>query len=441
MPTTPAAPSSRDAAPWRTDSWYTSPWNFEDGSLPPSLDHDVVIHDVTLRDGEQQSGVVFTADDKVAIAEALAEAGVHRIEAGMPAVSPEDARAISRIASRGLPAAIYAFCRCTVDDVKRAVDCGVAGVVMEIPSNRTLIEQGYRWTVERAIASSVEATRYAHAQGLTVSFFPIDATRAPVDDYLDLVDAVATDGHIDSLGLVDTFGVLAPHAVSQFVQRSRRRFGVPLETHFHMDYGLGVANTLIAAGSGASVLQTTVSGLGERAGNTPLEETVVALLTLYGKDVGIATEKLTGLARLVGRLSGVSQPSNRPVTGSRLFEVESGIVATFVRNSRETDPTVPVPYLPALVGQPGPDLILGKGSGIDNVRDAAERHGFDFDEVALQSLLERVKGASLAAHRSLTDDEFVALAGSAEVNSPGGISPVPRQASDDVAAPMEVVEQ
>ncbi len=165
--------------PWHTDRWFTSPWNFlpeirETLDLPAS----VQVHDVTLRDGEQQAGVVFTKDDKLRIAEALAEAGVPRIEAGLPAVSPADDAAVREMVKMGLPSKIYAFSRCIVDDVKRAADCGVDGVVMEIPSSHHLVEKAYRWPVQRAIDASVEATSLAHELGLTVSFFPIDATRA-----------------------------------------------------------------------------------------------------------------------------------------------------------------------------------------------------------------------------------------------------------------------
>ena len=320
----------------------------------------ITVHDVTLRDGEQQAGVEFTADDKVRIAEALPEAGVHRIEAGLPAVSTADTEAVRRIAAANLPSTIYAFSRCMVPDVQMAVDCGVQGVVMEIPSSRHLIELGYRWSLERAIELSISATKFAHDNGLLVSFFPIDATRASVEDYLSLVETVARDGHVDSLGLVDTFGVLTPHAVERFVRLSRERLKVPLETHFHMDYGMGVANTIIAAAAGASCIQVTVSGLGERAGNTPLEETVLALLTLYGQDLGIRTELLTPLARLVGELSGVQQPSNRAVTGRRLFEIEFGIIATWARNVREIDRTESLPIFPSSLVRLGPRSCLAK---------------------------------------------------------------------------------
>lgn len=398
------------ATPWKTDRWYTSPWNFDEevtaGFRPAD---DVVIHDVTLRDGEQQARVHLTADDKVRIAEGLADAGVQRIEAGLPAVSPADLEAVRRIAALGLPSDVYAFSRCMVDDVKLAVDCGVKGVVMEVPSSRHLIELGYRWSVERAIELSVEATAYAHEHGLLVSFFPIDATRAGMDDYLNLIGAVAKDGHMDSLVLVDTMGVLAPHAVERFVRVSRERFDVPLETHFHMDFGLGIANSLIAVAHGASTIQTTITGIGERAGNVPMEETVMALRTLYDRDAGIDTVKLKALAGLVAGITGVTQAPNRAIVGDTLFEVESGIIATWVRNVRDEALTECVPFDPRMVGQELPRIVLGKGSGVDNVAEHLALIGREADEDQKLEILRQVKAAALAKRTILDADEFTAI--------------------------------
>lgn len=395
--------------PWHTDRWFTSPWNF----LPEvtegfDLPSQVQVHDVTLRDGEQQAGVVFTADEKLRIAEALADAGVHRIEAGLPAVSPADDEAVRLMVKAGLPSEIYAFSRCMVDDVKRAADCGVTGVVMEIPSSHHLIEQAYRWPVERAIDASVEATSLAHELGLKVSFFPIDATRAGLVEYLDLLEKVATDGHVDAVGLVDTFGVLSPHGVQLFVRRTRERLGVPLETHFHMDFGLGVANTLIAIAEGVGVIQTTVTGIGERAGNTPMEETVLALLTMYGLDTGIRTERFYDLSKTVMEVAGVSQPSNRPVVGERLYNVESGIITTWVRNVGD-ELTESFPYRPELVGQLAPVLVLGKGSGIDSVAAALERLGLSATDEQALAILDEVKARSLETKGLVDDEAFTAI--------------------------------
>lgn len=374
-------------------------------SLPARLE----VHDVTLRDGEQQAGVVFTEDEKVRIAEALAEAGVQRIEAGLPAVSSADEAAVRRIVKLGLPSKIYAFSRCMADDVRRAADCGVTGVVMEIPSSHHLIEHAYRWPLERAIDASIEATSLAHELGLKVSFFPIDATRAGLVEYLDLIERVATDGHVDAVGLVDTFGVLSPHGVGLFVRRTRERLGVPLETHFHMDYGLGVANTLLAVAEGVEVIQTTITGIGERAGNTPMEETVLALLTMYGLDAGIHTERFFDLSKLVMQLAGVTQPANRPVVGEKLFNVESGIISTWVRNVGDERLTEAFPYRPELVGQRPPKLVLGKGSGLDSIAAALDRLDRSATTEETQAILDEVKGHSLASKGLLNDEQLLEI--------------------------------
>lgn len=394
--------------PWKTDQWFSSPWNY----LPEvtesfSFPDEVTIHDVTLRDGEQQAGVEFTADEKVRIAEALAGAGIHRIEAGLPAVSPADKEAIDRMVAADLPTEIYAFSRCMVPDVELALDCGVSGVVMEVPASHHLIEKAYKWPVEKAIEASVEATKYAHENGLKVTFFPIDATRSTMTQLLDDLETVATNGHVDNIALVDTFGVTSPHAIRYYTQRVKERINVPLETHFHMDFGMGVANSILAVAEGASVIHTTVSGIGERAGNAPTEETVLALLTMYGIDTGIRTEQFTDIARLVAELSGVTQPSNRPVTGDRLYHVESGIIATWVNNVGD-ELLEPFPFRPELVGQSNPEIVLGKGSGLDSVAIWLGRHGiFDAKTKELEAILAEVKGQSLAKKGLLDDDEFL----------------------------------
>src|SRR5713226_4422767 len=252
--------------PWKTDKWFVSPWNFNPAvNSGFKFAKNIKFHDVTLRDGEQQTGVIFTKDDKIRIAEGLAEAGVHRIEAGMPVVSPSDAAAIKEIVKRKLGPEIFAFSRCMVDDVKRAVDCGVSGVVMEVPSSTHIIQYAYKWQLEKAIDLSIESTAYAHSQGLEVVFFPIDFSRAEIDWVLDLITRVGNEGHMDALALVDTFGVLAPHAMQYLVREARKRINKRLEAHFHMDYGMGIANTIMAVAEGVEVIHSTVLGLRERA--------------------------------------------------------------------------------------------------------------------------------------------------------------------------------
>ena len=396
--------------PWKNDKWFVSPWNFDDAVRAEfHFPKQIRIHDITLRDGEQQTGVIFTKDDKVRIAEGLAEAGVHRIEAGMPVVSPSDQTAIKEIVKRNLGPQIFAFSRCMVDDVKRAVDCGVSGIVMEVPSSQHIIQYAYQWPLERAIQLSIESTAYAHEQGLEVVFFPIDFTRADMQWVLDLILRVANEGHMDALALVDTFGVVSPHAMQYLVRQVKARIDKRLEAHFHMDFGMGVANTIMAVAEGVEVIHSTVLGLGERAGNTPMEETALALLTLYGVDVGLKYDRLYSLARLVQELSGHAVPSNRPVVGDALFQIESGIIANWFQNCGAQHPTELFPYHWDLVGQPPAKVVLGKGSGIDSIKAALKNLGIQFTEEEALKVVAAVKEFSLEHKRLLTSAEFEAI--------------------------------
>jgi isopropylmalate/homocitrate/citramalate synthase len=396
--------------PWRTGSWFTSPWNW----LPEvrqtlAFPERVKLHDVTLRDGEQQAGVIFTKDEKIRIAEGLAEVGVHRIEAGMPVVSKDDEAAIREIVKRDLGPEIYAFARCMKDDVKRAVDTGVKGIVVEIPSSTHMIEKAYGWTLDRAVRLSVEATAFAHEQGLRVVFFPIDLSRAEFDWGMSLIEKVAKEGWMDALAVVDTFGGLAPHAVPWLIRKMKERVGdKPLEVHFHDDFGMGAANSLLAVAAGAEVVHTTIAALGERAGNTPYEDLALALLTMYGVDLGLRTEKMVALARLAEEITGQENRWNRAIFGKRLTDIESGIIAGWYRNCKD-EPTMLAPYDPRLVGGKPMDVVLGKNSGIDSVMIWAERIGVALSEAQAQEVVQAVKARAYEKHGLLDVDDFRAI--------------------------------
>jgi isopropylmalate/homocitrate/citramalate synthase len=397
--------------PWKRENWFVSPWNFADEVRKDlNFAKNIKVHDVTLRDGEQQTGIILNKDDKIRIAEALAEAGVHRIEAGMPIVSPSDAEAIKAIVKRNLGPQIFSFSRCMVEDVKRAVDTGVNGVVMEIPSSQHLVDIAYRWPMEKAIETSIEATTYAHKNGLEVVFFPIDFSRAELKWVLDLIERVSRDGHMDALALVDTFGVVSPHAMRYFVREVKKRVSKRLECHFHQDFGCGVANTLMALAEGVEVMHTTVLGLGERAGNAPMEETVMALLTMYGVDIGLKYEKLTPLADLVAKLTGAVVPTNKPVVGKQLYEIESGIIASWWKNCGEKFATELFPVKWSAVGQKPAEVVMGKGSGIDSVKIWLEQIGIEASEEEAMKMTMEVKLYSLNSKRLLTQDEFKKIA-------------------------------
>jgi isopropylmalate/homocitrate/citramalate synthase len=394
--------------PWETENWFVSPWNFlpevTKNFKPPKK---VIIHDVTLRDGEQQAGIVLKKDEKVAIAEKLAEVGVQRIEAGMPATSPMDEAAIREIVKRNLGPEIFCFARCMVDDVKRAADCGAKGVVMEVPSSEHLIQLAYKWPLEKAIDLSIKATRAAKEAGLYTVFFTIDATRADMKWLLDLVTRVSTEGHMDAFTLVDTFGVLSPEGAAYFTKKVKERVGnKPLEIHFHADFGLSVANTIAAVMSGAEVIHSTVGGLGERAGNTPMEETVLALLALYGIDVGIKYDKLNELSTLVRKLTNTVIPSNRPLTGDMAYDIASGILTGWFKNVYAQKPTEVFPVKASFVGHREPQILMGKYSGVDNVTLWASNLGYTLDDKQVMAVVQAMKRKSHDLKRVLTEPEF-----------------------------------
>src|SRR5512147_389932 len=396
-----------NSTPWHTDRWFVSPWNY----LPEvtqgfAFPKRIQFHDVCLRDGEQQAGVEFTPKEKIKLATMLAEAGVHRIEAGMPAVSKYDTQAVREIVKLKLPAEIFAFSRCMVEDVKRAVDTGVKGIVMEVPSSEHIIKYAYQWSLEKAVDLSIEATRYAKSQGLYVVFFPIDASRAEMGWYLNTMERVATEGHMDALALVDTFGVLSPHAVGYFVRETQKRIKKPLETHFHMDFGMGVANTIIAVAEGAEVIHSTISGIGERAGNAPTEDTLLALLTMYGVDTGIKAERLTKLSRYVRKIARVAMPANRQIVGDTLFDIESGIIASWYKNAAKDHFLEVFPFHPKLVGQRPARVVLGKNSGLDSIKMHLQRLRVKANEDQVNELVLRVKTASLKKKGLVDDQEF-----------------------------------
>ena len=405
----PVAKPKVKGTPWKTEKWFVSPWNYDPEvakqfKFPPVKD--IKIHDITLRDGEQQAGIAYSLEDKVRIARALAEAGVHRIETGMPAVSKVDEAAIKEIVQLNLGPEIFAFSRCMASDVKLAKDCGVKGVVVEIPSSEHIIKHAYGWDLRKSIELSIEATLLAKELGLYTVWFPIDASRADMNWFLDIIEEISTKGHMDALAVVDTFGGISPHAVPYLIKKIQQRVKKPLEPHFHDDFGMGVANTLIALACGCTVAHTTVTGIGERAGNAAMEELVLALLTMYGIDIGIKTENFYSLSKLVRELSRTIIPSNRPIVGETLLNVESGIVASWVRRCRSENPLELGPFIPSLVGQSPVEIVMGKSSGIDCVADWMERMSLDASLEQKEAMVLKVKEASIQKKGLLTEEEF-----------------------------------
>ena len=381
-------------------------------ALDPQPHTTVGLYDTTLRDGEQTVGVVLSPTDKLEIAHALDEAGVDRIEAGFPRVSQEDAEAIRLIADAGLRAEVWGFSRAVPADVEALVELGVRAAVIESPISDLKLEAlgVSRQTMLERIAKAVS---FATANEITVAFFGVDSTRADLEFYRQAYTTAVEAGATEVVA-VDTIGVATPEAAAYLVGRTVEWVDVPVHWHGHNDFGLATAAAVAAVQAGATWIQGTVNGMGERAGNANLLEVALALDALYGIPTRLDLTKARTLADLVQKRSGYALEPWKPLTGANLFTRESGAVA-----SQFHDPPAIEPYASELVGA-GRGIVLGKKSGLDSIRLKAAELDLDVPEARYPELLAEVKRLGAAERRLVSNDEFRALVekGAADVASP-----------------------
>lgn len=390
----------------KTENWFVSPYNYAEEILKNSkAPKKVLIHDTTLRDGEQQPGIVFGKEDKIKIATLLDEAGVDRIEAGMPIVSKEDKEALKELAKMGLNAQIFAFARCLKRDVDLALECDVPGVVMELPSSAHIIKAAYKWDLKKAIERAAEAVRYAKEHGLYVTFFTIDATRAEWDFFEKILKTVKDD--MDSLTLADTFGACSPFAIMEIVKKVKEIVDVPIEIHAHNDFGMATANSLAAVYAGAEAVHVTVNGIGERTGNAPLEEVALALKLLLDVNTNIKFDKLYDLSKAIENYTEIRVVPQKAVVGENAFKVESGIIAEWWYNVKDSAPLEMFPFKWTLVGRKEPEIVLGKKSGNASIENKLKEMGVtEYSPEDLLKILEEVKIRSLLKKGPLSKKEF-----------------------------------
>jgi isopropylmalate/homocitrate/citramalate synthase len=386
--------------------WAVSPFNRSGLEASSGLDHPPRISDCTLRDGEQQAGVVFSRQDKVAIAALLDAANVHDIEVATPAASHEDRAAVEEIASLGLRATVSALARASEGDVDLVARTGADAVRISFPISARQRNAKLHVDDEEYLRVALAISTYAKGRGLQVVFSPYDTTRADLPLLERLLQAFRREGCVDRVRVVDTVGAASPQSIAFLVRFMREAIGdLPIEVHCHDDFGLGTANTLAGALAGAAYLSVTVNGLGERAGNTPLEEVVVALKVLYGVDTGVDTTALTALSAEVQRRSRVSLQPHKAVVGANCFVHETGtVVAGLIE-----DPFSAEAYAPEVVGQTR-QVVLGKLSGAAAVRYKMEELDIPVTDEDVPAILALVKERSIAAHRGLSNQEVRSLA-------------------------------
>ncbi len=349
------------------------------------VSHRIQINDTTLRDGEQAPGVVFTLPEKLAIARELALAGVDEIEAGAPAMGEEEIEAIGAIAREIRGPRVTAWCRLSESDVDAALRAGVRHVNISAPMSRLQMRVKLKADPGEVAARATRVIGYAREKGLEVALGGEDSSRA------DLRDIALIAGAARKLGafrfrFADTLGLLDPFATYEYIRQLREATDLPIEFHGHNDLGLATANTLAAIRAGASAASVTVLGLGERAGNAPLEEIAVALPRTADARSGIDLTRLERLAGLVAQAARESIPRAKPIVGADIFTHESGIhvagLLSDVRTYQGIDP--------ATLGRQH-KVVIGKHSGLAAIKAVCGAAGLDIEGQVAAAVLARVK--------------------------------------------------
>jgi len=364
----------------------------------------VSFDDTTLRDGEQTAHVVFSAEEKLSIARMLDEIGVDQIEAGIPAMGGDEKGLIEQIAHMGLKASVLGWNRANVKDLQHSLDCGVDAVGISLATSDIHIETKLRRSRAWVLDTIKECTAYTKAAGVYVSVNAEDASRTSLDFLVEYALAAKGEG-ADRLRFCDTVGIMEPLRTYGAIRRLKEETGMEIEMHTHNDFGMAVANALAGLHGGATWVNTTVGGLGERAGNAAYEELVMALGYLEGLDISkYDTPRFTEFVTYVTTAASRQVHPAKPIVGANIFAHESGIHADgIIKNPRTYEV-----FDPEVVGAMRA-IIVGKHSGSRTLEMKFESFGDPISEPEARALLPYVRERAIELKRSLIDDELIAL--------------------------------
>ncbi len=377
------------------------------------MDDRVRIFDTTLRDGEQSPGASLNRAEKMEIARQLEQLGVDVLEAGFPVSSKEDFEAVRQIAAELEATTVTGLARCTPKDVDRAGeavrDARYPRVHVFCATSKIHLQHKLKRAFEEIMKISVDHIRRARQFVDDVEFSPEDASRTDLDSLVQIV-GTAIDAGATTINMPDTVGYATPAEYGELFRHIREKLpiidekGITLSAHCHNDLGLAVANSLSAVEHGARQVESTINGIGERAGNAALEEVVMALRTrrdFYGLRTQINCRKIYPVSRMVSNLSGMHVQRNKAVVGANAFSHEAGIHQDGVLKHRQTyeimDPTE--------LGVPSSELVLGKHSGRNAFRERLQALGYVVDEQTLGRIFEAFK--ELAEKKKEVYDEDI----------------------------------
>ncbi|MDD2627258.1 MAG: homocitrate synthase [Candidatus Methanomethylophilus sp.] len=365
--------------------------------------NDVVVCDTTLRDGEQTAGIVFSNLEKYRIAQLLDDAGVQQIEAGIPTMGEDEKVAVKHIAHMGLNASVLGWNRADIHDIDTSIDCDVDSVAISMSASDIHIQHKLKkdraWVLDK-ITTAIE---HAKDHGLYVSCNGEDASRADMDFLIKFVQT-AKEAGADRFRYCDTIGRETPFTCYERVKKIIDVTGMPVEMHVHDDFGMATANCLAGVKAGARFMSTTITGIGERSGNAPLEECVMACKHLMNLDTGITPIKLKPLAEFVSVAADRPIAVSKPFLGSNCFAHEAGIHADgIIKDAHNYEP-----YDPAEMGLER-RIVIGKHSGRNTLTHDLEKRGITMTPDEAAKLLDMVRRAAVGLHRSLSSDELYML--------------------------------
>jgi isopropylmalate/homocitrate/citramalate synthase len=345
------------------------------------------IVDGTLREGEQSPGVFFTKEEKVQIAQELDQVGVPILDVGMPSISSEEREAISAVAHLGLKASIGVSIRLKKEEVDQAVECEAKEVFIICPVSRLHVRSKLGLDEEGVKGLTEEVVAYAHQKGLLVNLAAEDSARAEIPFLCNILYHAFYRGARRAF-ICDTVGVMEPFKMRDLVKQVRERIPPEMElgAHCHNDLGLATANTLAAVEAGVNYPSVTVNGIGERAGNPPLHEVVLALEKIFHRQHGIDLQGLYRLSRLVEQCSGIFIPPHAPIIGLNAFRHESGIHVDGILKNSQTYKTIDSKE----VGRKS-SFVLGKHTGAQTIMYLLEQRGLVANEEELREILRKVK--------------------------------------------------
>lgn len=362
--------------------YMVSPFN---QAVDLKFPENITIYDTTLRDGEQTPGVCLRTPEKLRIARKLDEVGVHQIEAGFPIVSKEERRSVKAITKEDLNADILVLARTKKEDIDLAIDCDVDGIITFMATSDLHLKHKIKMTREEILNICMNSIEHAKDHGMFVAFSAEDATRTDLD-FLKQIYQKAENYGANRVHIADTVGAISPQGMDYLVRELKSFLNVEIALHCHNDFGMALSNCISGLLAGATAISTTVNGIGERAGNTPLEEIVMSLLLIYDVDLGFNIKKFYELSKTVEELTNMQIPHNKPIVGKNVFRHESGIHVDAVIE----EPLTYEPFLPEMIGHHR-SIVLGKHSGCRAVKAKLNECGIDVTRDELCKIVEKVK--------------------------------------------------